>query len=206
MPAHTRPFSAAAERNLPPILDALRPHLAPAGLALEIASGTGQHAAAFAQALPQWTWQPSDSQPAALDAIRAWTADSPNVRPPLLLDVCHSVWPCPGLAPVDLLYCANMLHISPWTTCAALMHAASSQLKPGGLLAVYGPFLESDVSTAPSNLAFDADLRQRNAAWGIRTLEAVRQTASAAGLTQPTRLAMPSHNLLLLWRQPGEVA
>ena len=99
-----------------------------------------------------------------------------------------------------------MLHISPWATCAALMQGASQQLKPGGLLAVYGPFLEAELATAPSNLAFDADLRQRNPAWGIRALEAVHQTASAAGLTGPTRIAMPSNNLLLLWRKPGAAA
>ena len=205
MPVQARPFSAAAARNLPPILEALRPHLSGSGLALEIASGTGQHAAGFAQALPQWTWQPTDTHDEALQATHAWTHNEPNVRPPLLLDVCAGPWPEPA-GSVDLVFCANMLHISPWATCAALMQGASQQLKPGGLLAVYGPFLETDVPTAPSNLAFDADLRERNAAWGIRTLEAVQQTAVAAGLSGPTRIALPSNNLLLLWRKPSMAA
>jgi SAM-dependent methyltransferase len=206
MTVQARPFSAAAERNLPPILEALRPHLQDTGLALEVASGTGQHAAGFARALPQWTWQPTDTHNDALEAIRAWTHDVPNVRPPTLLDVCNGPWPEATSGAVDLVFCANMLHISPWATCAALMQGASQQLKPGGLLAVYGPFLEADVPTAPSNLAFDADLRQRNPAWGIRTLEAVHQAAAAAGLTGPTRIVMPSNNLLLLWRKPGVAA
>ncbi len=203
MSVPARPFSAAAARNLPPILEALRPHLPGAGLALEVASGTGQHAAGFARALPAWTWQPTEAHEVAQQAIRDWTHDVPNVRPPVLLDVCAGPWPAASAGHVDLVFCANMLHISPWATCAALMQGASQQLKPGGLLAVYGPFLEADVPTAPSNEAFDADLRQRNPAWGIRTREAVDEAAASAGLAGPTRIAMPSNNLLLLWRKPG---
>ena len=121
--AAERRLSSAAERNRAPILAALERVLPARGVALEIASGTGQHAAHFARALPGWDWQPSDADPAALASIDAWCAGVANVRPARRLDVLDASWPG---APdrVDAIFCANMLHISPWSTCAALMRGA----------------------------------------------------------------------------------
>ena len=198
------PHSPAADRNKQPILDVLRHLLAARGAALEIASGTGQHAAWFASALPGWTWQPTDADADSLPAIAAWAAQSgaTNVLPAVRLDVMAPQWPSEGepfAAPFDAIYCANMLHISPWATCAALMQGAARHLAPGGLLVTYGPYLETGVPTSPGNLAFDQSLRERNPAWGIRRLEDVKAVAQASGLAWRERHAMPANNLLLVF-------
>ena len=196
--------SPAAERNRGPILAQLQALLGPAGAALEIASGTGQHAAHFAAALPGWSWQPTDLQATHFNAITGWAAQAGagNVRAPLRLNVLHSPWPSEGpafSATFDLIYCANMLHITPWACCAGLMQGAARHLAPTGRLVTYGPYLEDGVPTAPGNLTFDASLRAQNSAWGIRRLEDVAATAAEAGLALQERHALPANNLLLVW-------
>lgn len=204
----TLPHSPAAERNRVPILAELRLHIPAQGQALEIASGTGQHVAWFGTHLPGWQWQPTDHEDAGFEGIRGWCADLPpgRVRPPRRLDVCAPVWPSDG-APFeppgqfDLIYNANMLHISPWATCDGLMAGAARHLSPQGCLVTYGPYLEAEVPTAPSNQAFDHSLRERDPAWGLRELAAVAATAQAHGLTLAHRVALPANNLLLVWRR-----
>ncbi|HEX2546357.1 MAG TPA: DUF938 domain-containing protein [Ramlibacter sp.] len=192
--------SPAADRNKDAILAVLRQVLPARGHALEIAAGTGQHAVHFAAALPGWTWQPTDADGEMLPAIAARIAQAglANVRPPLLLDVLQAAWPA-ATAGCDAIYCANMLHISPWDTCAALMQGAGRQLASGGVVVTYGPYFEDDVAPAPSNLQFDASLRARNAAWGIRRIEDVAAEAARAGLALRERHAMPANNLLLVF-------
>lgn len=202
----TLPHSPAAERNQGPILGVLRSLLGDQGRALEIASGTGQHAAHFAAALPGWHWQPTDVSDAGFDAIRGWAlqAGATNVAAPRRLDVLDAPWPSDGAPfaqPFDLIYTANLLHISPWPCCAGLMQGAARHLAPHGRLVVYGPFIEAEVPTAPSNLAFDADLRRRDAAWGLRALDEVRRTAQATGLHLAQRHALPANNLLLVFER-----
>ncbi|AEG93811.1 DUF938 domain-containing protein [Ramlibacter tataouinensis] len=198
------PHSAAADRNKQPILDALLQVLPARGTALEIASGTGQHAAWFAAALPGWSWQPTDADPDMLPVIAGWTAQAGvgNVHPPLLLDVMAPQWP-PLAQRFDAIYCANLLHIAPWPTCAALMQGCARHLAPHGVLVTYGPYLEDDVVTAPGNLAFDESLRARDPAWGIRRLEDVRREAQRAGLDLRQRHALPANNLLLVFGFQG---
>jgi SAM-dependent methyltransferase len=205
MNAPSLPHSIAAERNQGPILAQLKNLLMPSGEALEIASGTGQHAAHFAAALAGWTWQPTDylsTHFAAIEA-RASRAGVSNVRAPRRLDVLHSPWPSDaphfGAAQFDLIYCANMLHIAPWECCAGLMQGAAQHLAPLGHLVTYGPYLEDDVPTAPGNLDFDASLRSQNPAWGIRRLEDVAAVAARSGLRLSARHPMPANNLLLVW-------
>ena len=198
--------SAAAERNRSPILEVLRQILPDNGQALEIASGTGQHVAHFASHMPGWVWQPSDAQADGFESIGAWCAQSGavNVRGPLLLDVMAPEWPTDSAEfpdKFDAILCANMLHIAPWATCAALMAGASKYLSPDGALITYGPYLERDVPTSPGNLAFDESLRQRDPAWGIRALEDVVQQATLTGLRLQLRVAMPASNLLLVFRR-----
>lgn len=206
----TARYSPAAERNALPILQVLQPLLPDRGLALEVASGTGQHVAAFAAALPGWTWQPSDLQADHFDSIMAWCqqAGVRNVRAPVRLDVLAPRWPSarPAFAELfSLVYCANMLHIAPWACCAGLMQGAARYLAPGGRLVTYGPYLEDNVPTAPSNVAFDANLRQRDLAWGIRRLDDVAREAAHAGLRLAARHALPANNLLLVFeRQPPQ--
>lgn len=193
-------FSPAADRNKHAILDVLRTLLPPQGHALEIASGTGQHVAWFAQHLPQWTWQPSDATAEGFADIEAHSAGLNTVRTPQVLDVMRSPWLAAG-SRFDAIYCANMLHISPWATTTALMQGSAVHLAAGGTLITYGPYLEDTVVTAEGNLNFDASLRAQDPAWGIRRLEDVRQVAARAGLQLAQRHAMPANNLLLVWQR-----
>jgi hypothetical protein len=192
-----RRHSPAAERNAAPILAQLQRVLPPHGLLLEIASGSGQHAAHCSAGLPGWRWLPSDGDAASLPSIRAWCAGRDNVMAPLALDVGQPQWP--GVPQVDAIYCANLLHIAPWSCCAGLMAGAARHLSDDGVLVTYGPYLEDEVPTSPGNLAFDADLRARDAAWGLRRLEDVAVVAAAAGLALRERVPMPANNLLLVW-------
>ena len=193
-------FSPAADRNKQHILAVLRDVLPDAGSALEIASGTGQHVAWFAAGLPRWTWQPTDVQPAALDSIAAGVAQHGllNVRLPLQLDVMAARW-LPDDARFDAIVCANMLHIAPWATCAALMQGSARHLAAGGALITYGPYLEDGVPTSEGNLAFDQSLRAQDAAWGLRRREDVEREAAKVGLQLAAQHAMPANNLLLAW-------
>ncbi len=198
-----RRHSPAAERNGPVILAELQ-RLLPrtSGLLLEIASGSGQHAALCSAGLPGWQWLPSEFDASLLSSISAWCADLPKVLPPIWLDVQEAEWP--GVpTPLDALFCANMIHIAPWACTAALMRGAARHLAAQSLLITYGPYLLDDAQTAPSNLAFDADLRQRNPAWGLRRLSDIAAEAAAAGLALRERVAMPANNQLLVWARSG---
>ncbi|MBB5204876.1 SAM-dependent methyltransferase [Inhella inkyongensis] len=195
--------SPAAERNKQPILEQLQRLLPPQGRALEIASGSGQHARHFLAGLPGWTWQPSEFDADKRAGLQQLQLElGPRCLPPLALDVSAPDWPVDA-AGFELIFCANVLHIAPWACCAGLMQGAARHLAPGGCLVSYGPYLESDVPTAPSNLAFDADLKSRNPGWGLRNLDAVRVEAARAGLYLRERVAMPANNLLLVWG-PGQ--
>ena len=199
MPHDDLPFSPAAERNKGPILDVLRTVLPVPASVLEIASGTGQHAAHFAAAEPQWDWQPSEADVAALPAIAQRCAALPNVRPPVVVDVL-AAWP-ETLGRFDAVYSANMLHISPWAACPALMAGASRHVGDGGVLVLYGPYILDGEPTAPSNLAFDADLRARDGTWGLRKLSDVAREAARVGFAPAQRVAMPANNLVLVFRR-----
>lgn len=196
--------SPAADRNKQPILDVLRTVLADGGSALEISSGTGQHVAWFAAAMPQWEWQPTEADADLLHAIGERIAQDrlTNVRPPVRLDVTSPRWPSDGAefaGRYDAIFCANMLHIAPWSCCAGLMQGAERYLAPNGVLVTYGPYLENNVVAAPSNLAFDASLKARDPAWGLRRLQEVEAEAERAGLAMRERHAMPANNLLLVF-------
>lgn len=193
--------SPAAARNRDPILDVLRPRLPASGLVLEIAAGTGEHAVHLAGALPGLRWQPTDPDPEALASIAAWrvSAGLANLLPPLRLDAATpQAWP---LAHADAVVNINMIHISPWQATQGLMAGAGRLLPPGGVLFLYGPYIEAGVETAPGNLAFDASLRSRNPAWGVRRLEDVAAAAASHGLTLTERISMPANNLSLILRK-----
>ncbi len=199
MPDDARRNAPAALRNRDPILDVLRAHLPPAGLILEIASGSGQHAVHFAAALPNHIFQPSDPDATARASIDAWTADSglPNVRPALALDAMAAAWP---IAAADAVLCINMIHISPWASAGGLFEGAARILPPGGLLYLYGPYKRGGLHTAASNEKFDATLRLQNPEWGVRDLEAVEALARDNHFSSPGIVAMPANNLSLIFR------
>ena len=193
--------SPASARNREPILAVLAKALAPGARVLEIASGSGEHAVWAAERFPGVVWQPTDIDAAALGSIaaRQEAAGLPNLRPPLRLDVMdEAAWPAP---PFDAVVAINTVHISPWPAAEALLAGAAHRLRPGGVLYLYGPYLEDAVETAPSNLAFDADLKRRNPAWGLRRLEDMTALAARHDLALTDRIAMPANNLSLVFRR-----
>ncbi len=196
----SRLSSPASARNREPILAVLREHFSRPITVLEVASGAGEHARWFAQSLPHLTWQPTDRDPLALQSIEAWRADAPpNLLPPLALDAATpDDWP---IAAADAIVCINMVHISPWAATEGLMTGAGRILPPGGLLYLYGPYREAGVETAPSNEAFDVDLKRRNPEWGLRSREEVESLAREHGLEPAARIAMPANNLSLIFRR-----
>lgn len=191
----------AAARNRDPIADVLAEELPRSGAVLEIASGTGEHILHFAQRFPDLTWQPSDPDAQARASIAAWMADEPrpNLLPPLALDASSQDWP---VAQADAIICINMIHISPVSATRGLLGAAGQLLAKGAPLIVYGPWLEEGVETATSNLAFDASLKARNPAWGLREVRWMDMLARAQGLVRTRRIAMPANNIMLAYRKP----
>lgn len=182
-------------------MDALRPRLPAAGLLLEVASGTGEHCAHLAAALPGLTFQPTDPDADALASINAWCGGLPNVLPALALDAAAAEWP---VTAADAVLCSNMIHIAPWAAAVGLMAGAARVLPPGGVLALYGPYMRGGRHTGPGNAAFDADLQARNPAWGVRELEAVAALAAAVGFGPPEVLQMPADNLIVVFGRPGK--
>jgi SAM-dependent methyltransferase len=190
----------SGERNKRPILEVLRRVLPPTGTVLEIASGTGQHVVHFARALPELIWQPSEADEQLCDAIRERlrAAALPNVREPLLLDVCDDAWLSMA---ADAIVCINMIHIAPWSATEGLMRHARRLLESGELLILYGPFKRSGRHTAPSNAAFDASLRAQDPDWGVRDLDDVTTLAERCDFERAEIVAMPANNLTVVFRR-----
>lgn len=193
-----RRSAPAASRNREPIADVLRDWLPASGLVLEVASGTGEHSVHFARAFPQLEWQPSDMHEHALGSIVAWRAESalPNIRPPIVVDASNPAgWP---IESADAVLNINMVHISPWAASLGLIAGAATVLRPVSPLILYGPWLKDDIETAPSNLAFDEDLKGRDAEWGLRRVEDFAAAAAEKGFELIESRAMPANNLMLL--------
>lgn len=197
-----RLHAPATLRNRAPIAAVLARWLPAAGTVLEVASGTGEHALHFAAAFPALTWQPSDPDAAHRRSIETYrlAEGTANLCPPLDLDATATDWPL--AAPVEAVVCCNMIHIASWAAAEGLVAGAARYLKPGGGLFLYGPFKRDGQHTAPSNAAFDANLRAQDPAWGVRDLEAVAALAAAAGFAPPLIQAMPANNLSLWFARP----
>lgn len=189
----------SALRNRAPILEVLDEVLPGHGLVLEIASGTGEHAVHFAAARPDLTWQPSDPDPDNRASIAGWRDEAalPNLRPPLALDVT-APWPVDAAAAI---VCINMIHIAPWEAALALFAGAARVLPAGGPLVTYGPYRFGGVFTAPSNAAFDADLRGRDPRWGVRDVSDLEAAAAAVGLALIGTFGLPANNHAIVWRR-----
>ncbi len=195
-----RRHAPATLRNRDAIAAVLAEWLPKTGTVLEVASGSGEHVVHFAATFPALNWQPSDPDPDGLTSIAAWSAEAglANIAPPLALDASASVWP---IDRSHAILCINMVHISPWEATLGLFAGAVRLLAPGAPLILYGPYVEADVPTADSNIAFDASLRMRNPAWGLRNIDDVKVAAADAGLTVADRRAMPANNLMLLFHR-----
>ncbi|USZ51683.1 DUF938 domain-containing protein [Halomonas sp. DN3] len=223
--------SPAALRNREPIHAVLRQCLGRHARVLELASGSGEHGLYMTQCQPGWVWQPSDVSETALASIAAWrtlvaegdkggdsegesesetlkegpsggtsgqvTPQGGNLLAPVRRDVLEA-WP---EATFDALVAINLIHISPWEVTPALMAKAEAHLEPGGVLLLYGPYRRGGEHTAPSNAAFDADLRRRDPRWGVRDLEQVTEVAAAHGLSREAVHELPANNLALVFRR-----
>lgn len=192
----------ATARNAAPIAEVLAQELPASGLVLEVASGTGEHAVFLAKRFPALDWQPSDLDPDALASIDAYAAEAElaNLHPGIALDAAQPRWP---FAQADAVLCINMVHISPWEATIGLFAGAAAVLGEGAPLILYGPYLEDGVGTAPSNLAFDASLKARDPAWGLRDVQELDELAVGHGFRRAARHPMPANNLTLIYRRKG---
>ena len=192
-----KPFAAAPARNTAPILGVLRHELRDCRTVFEIGSGTGQHAVSFAAALPGVTWQTSDLEQSH-EGIRAWIADAGtgNVLPPVEFDVLKATAPA---CRYDAVFSANTAHIMSWAAVCRMFERVGSMLSEAGVFCLYGPFSRGGVFSTPSNAAFDASLRSRNAAMGLRDLDDLEDLAGRNGLQLARTYAMPANNLLTVW-------
>ncbi len=195
-------FSPSAGRNKGPIAEALAELLPKGARVLEIASGTGEHGEQVCKTRPDIVWTPSEPDAASRASCAARAAASDGaIRPPLALDVSAPDW-AKGVPQQDAIFCANMIHIAPWSAAEGLAAGAARLLPPGGLVILYGPFLEGAAS-APSNLKFSEDLKRRDAAWGVRELGDVEALFSAAGFGLRENRPMPANNRILVFSLSG---
>lgn len=198
-----RVHAPATLRNREPILEVLKNVLPAKGVLLEIASGTGEHAAFMAPQLGSgWTWQPSELSAEALEDIDSYAAESncEHIRPALVLDVTEKTWP---LDRADAILCCNMIHIAPWKVAEGLFAGAAQILPPEAPLILYGPFKRNGEHTAPSNAQFDkVFLKQRNPLWGVRCLDTeVTPLAQENGFALDEIVQMPANNLSVIFRR-----
>jgi len=200
----------AFHRNHQAIRAVLQKFLAgKSGDVVEAGSGTGQHVADFARHIPEVTWWPSDFNEQHLKSIAAWQAHAalPNIRPPLRIDLSDPAWCAEmhdGSGPSKLLavFCANVIHIAPWRVAEGLFAGAGRYLRADGRLFLYGPFKRGGNHTAMSNAVFDTSLRDQNAEWGVRDIEALEKLAASAGLALIEVAKMPANNLILVFGRP----
>lgn len=200
-----RQRSPSTARNREPILSVLQDVLAPDARVLEIASGSGEHAVFIARAMPGLTWQPSDPDADARVSIAAWieAEDAANVLAPKAIDVRAPEWGVEDDGPFDAIVAINMIHISPWEATLGLLDGASLLLRSGGVLYTYGPYTRDGRHTAPSNAAFDASLKARNPAWGVRDVADVESAAAARRFELRRIVEMPANNLSLIFERKG---
>jgi len=198
--SEARRSAPAVARNVAPIIAVLEQWLPARGSVLELASGTGEHVIVFARHFPRLAWQPSDANRDSIGSIAAWRDAHPsdNLAAPFALDVRDAVWP---VAHAEAIVSINMVHISPWAAALGLLDGAARLLGAGAPMILYGPWIERNVATAPSNLVFDGALRAQDPEWGLRDVETFAAAANERGLALVERRTMPAHNLMLLLRR-----
>jgi hypothetical protein len=191
------PYSSAAERNRQPILDQLHRWLPDRGTALEIGSGTGQHAVFFSQNLPGLFWQPSDRDVNLPGLETCFEAEcNERILPLLKLDVIRDPWPG---RPYEAAYSANTAHIMPWDAVVAMFAGVSTHLIPQARFCLYGPFNIDRCFTSDSNAAFDAHLRAEDSQMGIRDMAKIESLANLHHMELEHKLVMPANNFMLVF-------
>ncbi len=190
--------SSACERNREPIGEVLDRVLPSSGLVLEVASGTGQHAAYFSARYPNLVWQPSDQDARYLGSVQAVVEElgRGNLRPPLTLDTT-APWP---IDRADALFCANMIHIAPWEATVGLFAGAGRVLSSGAPLVTYGPYRIDGTHSAPSNAAFEEHLKSLDPRFAIRDVADLEKLGDQHSLVLQERIAMPANNFILHWK------
>jgi len=192
-----RKSAPAVARNREPLLEVLRPRIAPGSRVLEIAAGTGEHALYFTQKL-DLHWIPTDPDPEAVASIAAWRTEGPErLAAPRQLSVLDEDWP----APVDAVVCINMVHISPWECSEALFAGAGRVLSAGGRLLTYGPYRIDGEQTAPSNTRFEGWLKSLDPRYGVRDMADLEALGLANSLALTERIAMPANNFVLVFER-----
>ncbi|MEE9333216.1 MAG: DUF938 domain-containing protein [Granulosicoccaceae bacterium] len=197
-----KPFAPSAEKNRHDILSVLKTELPPSSHVLELASGTGQHASHFAQAMPHLSWQPSDLSD-KIQGIQLWIDESgcDNIEAPLALDISNVPWP---ELRVDACYAANTLHIISWELMNAFFEGCASVLKPAGKLIVYGPYSFDGEHTAPSNQQFDLHLKSQDPKMGIRDMRELDRLACQHGFAAARLVEMLANNFVAVWEKIRE--
>ena len=202
--ADKRLYAPATARNRDVILDLLKQHHPGSGTLLEVASGTGEHAACMAGHFPKADWLPSDLEGDKIQSINAWARESgnKNILPAVRFDVlADDMIKLTASQPLMSVMAANLIHIAPWVVAETLIAKAGKALPSGGMLFLYGPFKRNGKHTAPSNESFDASLKSRDIAWGVRDLEAVEKLATDGGFHKPAVIEMPANNLSVIFRK-----
>jgi len=197
--AANKPYSDACDDNKQPILAVIGPLFANARSILEIGSGTGQHAVFFADAMPHLTWHTSDREENH-PGIHAWLNESqtPNLQPPLTLDVAIDQWP---QTTYDAVFSANTAHIMGQEEVAAMFRGVAKVLKADGLFALYGPFNYAGRYTSESNARFDQWLKSRDPRSCIKNFDDLNSMALELGLELVEDYEMPVNNRILVWRR-----
>ncbi|MEL6956179.1 MAG: DUF938 domain-containing protein [Pseudomonadota bacterium] len=203
--ADGRRHSPSIARNRDVVRDVYLKHMPASGTVLEIASGTGEHGAHIASAMPDIAWQYTDIDPVSLASQAAWRShmgEAASLLEPVLLDVTAADWPASGAnLPVQAMFCANMIHIAPFAAAEGLLAGAGRHLRLGGRLMLYGPFARAGV-IVPSNARFSDDLKRRDGDWGVRDLDfEIMPLAQRASLKLAEVVEMPANNLIVIFEK-----
>lgn len=198
---NSKPFAPSSSRNEDSIAGVLLREFRNCESVLEIGSGTGQHAVRFACELSHLSWQTSDLEPSHA-GIQQWIRESRlrNVREPLVLDVLRDTVEA-GI--YDAVYSSNTAHIMSYVAVCRMFDLVGGALAEHGVFCLYGPFSRNGHFSTASNAEFDASLRARNAAMGIRDLNDLDAMACTKGMKLARLYSMPANNLTVVWQKIG---